>query len=181
MGLVAGGDELAFDVLYRRHFYRLVCILALWNRGEEFAEDTAQEAFLRVWSARASWRRAGFFRPWLNQIAHRCAIDLLRKGRPGPRSISGWAQDLPRNAPARRSILRARFWPRTIPNSPTIPSSLGGQPLLDGPGLVEDAFPSPGPSSLSPSGFWSPNPSGPDRRHVLLHSQAYRACVPAVP
>ena len=71
-----GGDREAFGALVRRHegWILNLMLARLGDRGE--AEEGAQEAFVRAFSALASLREPGAFRGWLRTTAERVASDL---------------------------------------------------------------------------------------------------------
>lgn len=48
-------------------------------RDPHLAEDAAQETFLRIWRARASFDPGRRFTPWLMTVARRTAIDVHRR------------------------------------------------------------------------------------------------------
>ena len=77
----ARGDAAAFDVLYARHeaaLYRFVRRL-LGSRLAAQADEVFQEAWLRIVTARASFRPQGAaWRTWAFTIAHNLAMDRLR-------------------------------------------------------------------------------------------------------
>lgn len=74
-----GGDEAAFEMLYRRHekpllnfFYRVVM-----NAVE--AENLCQETFFRIVRARKKYEATAKFKTWLFQIALNLCRDRLRR------------------------------------------------------------------------------------------------------
>jgi RNA polymerase sigma-70 factor (ECF subfamily) len=77
----AAGDAAAFDVLYARHeagLYRFVRRL-LGAALSAQADEVFQDAWLRIVSARASFRPQGAaWRTWAFTIAHNAAMDRLR-------------------------------------------------------------------------------------------------------
>jgi RNA polymerase sigma factor (sigma-70 family) len=77
----ARGDAAAFDQLYARHeaaLYRFVRRL-LGARLAAQADEVFQDAWLRIVSARASFRPQGAaWRTWAFTIAHNAAMDRLR-------------------------------------------------------------------------------------------------------
>jgi RNA polymerase sigma-70 factor (ECF subfamily) len=85
-GLVAraqGGDEEAFAELFRRHSNQ-VFRLALSILGQGFAaeaEDVAQEVFLKVHHALASFRREAEFSSWIYRITFNQAVNLKARAR----------------------------------------------------------------------------------------------------
>jgi RNA polymerase sigma-70 factor (TIGR02960 family) len=92
-----GGDKAAFTQLVERyrgelqvHAYRMLGSL-------EDAQDALQEAFLRAWNARATYRRQSPFRAWLYRITTNACLDALDKR---PRSVTAegevlWLQPYP--------------------------------------------------------------------------------------
>ncbi|WP_420405105.1 sigma-70 family RNA polymerase sigma factor [Nisaea sp.] len=82
LGLVANGDQAAFDRLVTRH-RGAVCAFAyriLGNRSD--GEEVVQECFARVWSHAPRWNPAGSAKSWIYRIAHNLAVDRLRARRP---------------------------------------------------------------------------------------------------
>ena len=77
----ARGDAAAFDVLYARHesaLYRFVRRL-LGSALAAQADEVFQDTWLRIVSARASFRPQGAaWRTWAFTIAHNAAMDRLR-------------------------------------------------------------------------------------------------------
>jgi RNA polymerase sigma-70 factor, ECF subfamily len=73
------GDEAAFTQLVERyrgelqvHAYRMLGSL-------EDAQDALQEAFLRAWKARATYRRQSTFRAWLYRITTNACLRILER------------------------------------------------------------------------------------------------------
>jgi RNA polymerase sigma-70 factor (ECF subfamily) len=80
---VLGGDQQAFAELVRRHRDR-VFRLALSILGREFvpeAEDVAQEVFLKVHHAIASFRGEAEFSSWVYRITFNQAVNLKARVR----------------------------------------------------------------------------------------------------
>jgi RNA polymerase sigma factor (sigma-70 family) len=76
---VLSGDRNAFAALVGR-YERVVQGMALsYGTGNVFAEDVAQETFLRAFKDLGRLRDANRFGPWLMQIARGVAIDYARK------------------------------------------------------------------------------------------------------
>jgi RNA polymerase sigma-70 factor (ECF subfamily) len=74
----AGGDARAFESLYARHkgpLYRFV-LRSVKSAGE--AEELAQEIWMKVIGARASWQPRAKFTTWLYAIAHNRLVDHWR-------------------------------------------------------------------------------------------------------
>ena len=72
VALAVGGNQQAFERLYRRHHGR-VYSLALRMAGAEWAEDLTQEVFIRSWKKLAGFRGEASFGTWL----HRLAVNLI--------------------------------------------------------------------------------------------------------
>jgi RNA polymerase sigma-70 factor (ECF subfamily) len=126
--LFQSGDGRAFEDLYRRYFQRIYryCLKRVGDAHE--AEEIAQEAFARAYSAMPRFDGERRFYPWLSVIASRLCVDThRRRGRTSPaahidlgvvdggqeqiiaevdREILGRALD--RVAPRHREVLRLR-------------------------------------------------------------------------
>ena len=79
ISLVGDGDAQAFAALYDRHS-RAAYLLAYRMMGErQAAEDLAQDAFLKLWRATASYRAGrGSVRTWILSIVRNRGIDQIR-------------------------------------------------------------------------------------------------------
>jgi RNA polymerase sigma-70 factor (ECF subfamily) len=76
---VQAGDAFAFEQLMQRYHGRLVRILRHQVGGsDDSAEDLAQDVFLRVFRARASYLPTAKFSTWLYHIAHNVASNAHR-------------------------------------------------------------------------------------------------------
>ncbi|MCO1581093.1 sigma-70 family RNA polymerase sigma factor [Crossiella sp. SN42] len=78
----AAGAGQAFATLYARHRPSVFAFVLRLARDGHLAEDITQEAFVTALRNLADLREPERFRPWLVSIAHRAALDHLRK--PGP-------------------------------------------------------------------------------------------------
>jgi RNA polymerase sigma-70 factor (ECF subfamily) len=128
---VAGGDQGAFELLYRR-FSRPVYGFALRRLGDRGrAEDAVQETFASVWrSARSYKPERGPGAPWLYAVARNAIVDRARartettaelpetpNGEPDPSdraesSFVAWRvhralEELPDNE---RTVLELAYW-----------------------------------------------------------------------
>ncbi|MHC4394926.1 MAG: RNA polymerase sigma factor [Planctomycetota bacterium] len=76
---VLDGDKAAFAVLVKR--YERSARAAALNVLSDYhrAQDTAQDAFVQAYENLPALRKAGAFGPWLMKIAHRAALDSLRR------------------------------------------------------------------------------------------------------
>lgn len=101
------GEAACFDALVARQRRPLLHYLFRMIGDLAVSEDLAQETFLRVYLARARYRREARFSTWLYRIATRLALNFLRDHRHQRRACSldaprgedegGW--ELPDRAP----------------------------------------------------------------------------------
>lgn len=75
---VREGDDVSFGLLLERHRRPVICFLYRMVRNQAVAEELAQEVFLRVYRARASYEPAAKFTTWLFRIATHLAINWSR-------------------------------------------------------------------------------------------------------
>lgn len=75
----AGGNQRAFAQLYERHRGSLYRYLLRLVRQPAVAEDLFQESWNRLIQARERYQPSARFSSWLFQIAHRLALDWLRR------------------------------------------------------------------------------------------------------
>jgi RNA polymerase sigma-70 factor (ECF subfamily) len=74
------GDETAFVDLYERLSSLVYTIAARVTRDSRAAEDVTQEVFLAIWQRPLAFDPAkGSLRGWLAMMAHRRAVDLVRR------------------------------------------------------------------------------------------------------
>ncbi len=76
---VKAGNEDALQALLHRHWTNLVRYALRFVDAQDQAEDIVQEAFVRLWSERADWRREDSFRPVLYQITRNLALNEKRR------------------------------------------------------------------------------------------------------
>lgn len=77
------GDLDSFNRLVSRHERAVFNVCLRLMRDVSAAEDAAQDAFVKAWSAAGSFR-GGLVRPWLLRIATNRCYDLLRAGNRRP-------------------------------------------------------------------------------------------------
>jgi RNA polymerase sigma-70 factor (ECF subfamily) len=80
VGRVAKGDAEAFENLYDAMGAPVYGVARRVVRDPERAEDVAQEVFLDVWRKAPSFdQQRGSARTWIMTIAHRRAVDAVRR------------------------------------------------------------------------------------------------------
>jgi RNA polymerase sigma-70 factor (ECF subfamily) len=80
---VKAGDEGSFADLLSRYRDPVVNFLYRMVRNAAIAEELAQDVFLRVYRARASYQPSAKFTTWLYRIATNVALNQIRDGRLG--------------------------------------------------------------------------------------------------
>jgi len=78
---VREGDETSFALLLNRHRGPVMHFLYRMVQNQGVAEELAQEVFLRVYKARASYEPTAKFTTWLFRIATHLALNWLRDGK----------------------------------------------------------------------------------------------------
>ena len=107
------------EELFAKHQHEIYAYLVRMLRDPELAADLTQDAFVKAYKAYDSLQKPENARAWLYQIAHRVALDDLRRkrscgssrwsARPAtrrrPRSTSSWMPGSPvsSSGPSRRS------------------------------------------------------------------------------
>lgn len=77
---VAAGDETALATLYDRYGGLLYSLALRVTRDRTAAEDVVQEVFVHVWTHPLTFDEIrGSLRSWLGVIAHRRAVDRVRR------------------------------------------------------------------------------------------------------
>ena len=82
MSAAAAGDMDAFEQLVRRHQQGAINVAFRLLGNADRAEDTAQEAFLRVLESAPRYRPTASFRTYLYRILTRLCIDQYRRRQP---------------------------------------------------------------------------------------------------
>jgi RNA polymerase sigma factor (sigma-70 family) len=80
--LVARGDAMAFEVLYRRHHQALYRYCRSIVADDDDASDALQNAMVKAWNALSRGDAHAPPRAWLFRIAHNEAVGMLRLRRP---------------------------------------------------------------------------------------------------
>ena len=78
------GDELAWEMLVRRHQGRVYTVAITYLGDPDEARDLAQEIFVRVYRGLDTCRDADRFLPWLIRIARNACVDHLRRRKARP-------------------------------------------------------------------------------------------------
>ena len=76
------GSQDAYRDLVERHGRTVLNLVARMVREDGVAEELAQDAFVKAFSALPSFDPAYKFSNWILRIAHNTAIDYLRRARP---------------------------------------------------------------------------------------------------
>lgn len=93
MARVQTGDTAAFAALMERWETPTKAVIARIVLNASEAEELAQEAFVRAWQRRDSFRPTAEFRPWLFAIAVNLARNRLRWWRRRPSvSLDTWSE-----------------------------------------------------------------------------------------
>jgi RNA polymerase sigma-70 factor (ECF subfamily) len=130
------GDREAFRGLVERHQARALALARRLLRDEAEAEEVAQDAFLKAWSALPGFRAEASFGTWLHRIVYRRALDRLDalkarrrheaaapswpedgapaddEGRPGDERVRRLVESLP--APQRAAVTLYYFEDRSV-------------------------------------------------------------------
>ncbi len=80
LDFIGAANEQAFAALVGRYHTRFYHMAYRWLLNAEDAEDVLQQAFLKLWSGQAKWKRGkkAKFSTWFYRILYNQSIDLLR-------------------------------------------------------------------------------------------------------
>jgi len=78
IALAQSGDTAAFRTLVERHQARAHALALRILRSPSDAEEVAQDAFVRVWTALPGFRGESTFATWLHRIVARRAFDRVQ-------------------------------------------------------------------------------------------------------
>jgi RNA polymerase sigma-70 factor (ECF subfamily) len=78
---VAAGEEAGFGLLVEKYRRQMVHYMFRMVHNQAIAEELAQEVFLRVYRARASYRAEAKFSTWLYRIATNLGVNHARDTR----------------------------------------------------------------------------------------------------
>jgi RNA polymerase sigma-70 factor (ECF subfamily) len=79
LGAVQNGDNASFDEIVKRYLPLVYRYLLRLTQNTHLAEDLTQETFIRAWKNISRFDTAKPLKPWLMNIAHNGAIDVLRR------------------------------------------------------------------------------------------------------
>lgn len=74
------GDRDAFRQLLERHLDRIVAFAARVLGDRSFAEDIAQETFLRLWTHARDWQPTAKLTTWMYRVALNLCLDRRPRG-----------------------------------------------------------------------------------------------------
>ena len=96
----AAQDREAFQVLYRRFSPAAYGLALRVLRDEQLAQDALQEAFTQVWLEAGRYDPAmGSGRAWILRLAHRRAVDRVRREEADRRRGLAWGVPQPERDP----------------------------------------------------------------------------------
>lgn len=79
IALYLGGDEVALDILIKRHFRAIYGFVFSYVKNKELAEDITQETFLKVFRNIKKIDKNKSFKSWVYTIAKNTALDYFKK------------------------------------------------------------------------------------------------------
>lgn len=98
MGLVAGGDTVAFETLVERHQALVAGTIARMLGSNSDVEDIAQQVFIRVWKSAARYVARAKFTTWLLKITRNLVFNEMRRAKRHPHvpvQIDPEAEEIP--------------------------------------------------------------------------------------
>lgn len=80
------GDELAFEILLKRHQQKIYGYIFKMVKDSDLVEDIYQDTFIKVINTlkKGKYNEEGKFLPWVMRIAHNLIIDHFRKSNKMP-------------------------------------------------------------------------------------------------
>ncbi|HRE52484.1 MAG TPA: RNA polymerase sigma-70 factor [Flavitalea sp.] len=76
---LSGGDEAAFERLYKHYGESMRSFLIRYFKAPEFAEDLSQEIFIKIWENRERISQVQSFRAYLFTVARNHALNVLKR------------------------------------------------------------------------------------------------------
>jgi RNA polymerase sigma-70 factor (ECF subfamily) len=77
---VQQGDLDAYQELIHRYQKKVYRVIAAYHRNPDDAIEVLQDTFLKVYTARRTWKQKTSFAAWLYRIAINASIDRYRRG-----------------------------------------------------------------------------------------------------
>ena len=96
LALVREGRHDAFEALVQRHAERFYRLAYRYLHSRQAAEDTVQDAFLKVWEDPGRWRaeRKVQFTTWFHRVVVNLCLDRLKKKAPQVlESVAEWPDE----------------------------------------------------------------------------------------
>ncbi len=81
MGLIRKGDAKAFELLIARHQHSVYNLALRFLKDSDEAEDIAQDTFIRIYKAAATYTPDAKFTTWLYTIVRNLCFNVLRTRR----------------------------------------------------------------------------------------------------
>lgn len=78
---VAEGDDVAFQILVKRHQASVLNLIYRFMGDRVKSEDLAQETFFQVWRAAKSYQRKSKFTTWLYRICANLCLNEIKSAR----------------------------------------------------------------------------------------------------
>src|SRR5690349_20552831 len=100
MARAGRGDARAFHTLTQRHAGRAVALARRMLGSDAHAEDTVQDALLRVWTHAPRWRPEAAFRTWLYRVVVNLCLNARRRAPELPLDAAGDVADMALGADA---------------------------------------------------------------------------------
>lgn len=75
---VSGGDEKAFQWLYKNYSRKIFDYAFLVTQHKQLSEDIVQDVFLKLWSERTRLKNIENFNGWFYTIGRNCTLDKLK-------------------------------------------------------------------------------------------------------
>jgi len=95
VGRAAGGDVEAFEELYRENIGRVYMLCLRMCGDPSYAEELAQEAFVRAWQKLGSFRGASAFSTWLYRVTINVVLGDRRSAARREARVRSVGDDLP--------------------------------------------------------------------------------------
>ena len=78
---VKKGDRVAFEILMRKYYPRILNFVYRFLGNRQLSEDLTQDVFLKVYKSARRYRPRSKFQTWLYTIAKNSCLNELRRNR----------------------------------------------------------------------------------------------------